>query len=86
MEAVRSTASLNRARVIVGPVMDVDRFKACIASKHLRRLPESAQERATHVIAVAETSLASPLVDRVSALLHEIARALDPQILDRLGR
>ena len=86
MEVVRSAASLIRARVIVGLIMDVDRFEPCIAPEHLRRLPECAQERPTHVIAIAEPGLASHLVDRVTALLHEVASALDPKVLDRLGR
>jgi|SRR4029077_13725860 hypothetical protein len=84
--AVRSAANLHRARAVVVHIVDVDRFEPRIAPKHLRRLPESAQERPTHLIAVAETGLASHLIDRVTALLHEVASALDPKVLDRLGR
>jgi hypothetical protein len=38
------------------------------------------------VVAVAEPGQACHDVDRVAALLHEVARPLDPKRLDRLGR
>jgi len=79
-------ASLIYTLVFVSLVMDVDRFQPRIAPEHLRRLAEGPQECATHVIAVAEPGLASHLIDRVTALLHEVARALDPQVFDGLGR
>jgi hypothetical protein len=38
------------------------------------------------VVAVVESSLARHYFDGVTAMLHEVARALDPKSLDRLGR
>src|ERR1700729_2237618 len=64
----------------------VDRFKPCVASKNLGGLPESAKKRRAPVVAIAEPGLTRPPVGRVAALLHEIARTLDSQVLDRLGR
>ena len=58
------------------------RLQAGGAPQGLRRLSERAQESPSHVVAVGEAGLARHHVDRVAALRHEVARALDPQVLD----
>ena len=73
-------------RLFVGRIVDIDRFKPCVAPKDLRRLPEGTEERPSHMVAVAEPGLARHHIDRVAALLHERARTLDPKIFDSLGR
>lgn len=59
---------------------------AGIAADHLGRLPEGAQERAPHPIAVGESCLIGNDVDRMPTALHHYPRGLDTQVFDRLGR
>jgi len=72
--------------MLLGRGLNIYRFKPRVASQNLRRLPEGAEERPSHVVAIAESGLARHHVDRMAALLDEIAGTLHPKVLNGLGR
>src|ERR1700685_3728316 len=51
----------------------------------LRRLSKSAQEGATHSVAIGETCLPGDDFDGMATLLHHQPSGLESQVLDRLG-
>ena len=79
-------ANLTCDRLLVGHIVDIDRFKPRVTSQNLRRLPKGAEERSSHVVAIAKPGLACHHVDRMAALLHQRARPLHPKVFDRFGR